>query len=83
MAVSYKKLFHLLVDQNMSTAQLQQQAGYSAHISTRLKKNTYISMESVEKICRVLDCSVDDIMEFVPDNSDKDNIDTVQLNTVR
>ena len=83
MAVSYRRLFHLLIDQNMSTAQLQQQAGYSANISTRLKKNTYISMESVEKICRVLNCSVDDIMEFVPDSSAVDSTDAVQLNAAR
>ena len=44
MAVSYKKLFHLLVDQDMTAVQLQQQAGYSASITTRLKKNAYISL---------------------------------------
>lgn len=67
MAVSYKKLFHLLVDRDMTAVQLQQQAGYSANITARLKRDTYISMESMEKICRVLDCKLDDIMDFVPD----------------
>ena len=67
MAVSYKKLFHLLVDRDMTAVQLQQQAGYSANITTRLRKNIYISLESVEKICRALDCKVDDIVEFIPD----------------
>ena len=67
MAVSYKKLFHLLVDRDMTAVQLQQQAGYSANITTRLRKNIYISLESVEKICKTLDCKVDDIVEFVPD----------------
>ena len=67
MAVSYKKLFHLLVDRDMTAVQLQQQAGYSANITARLKRDTYISMESMEKICRVLDCRLDDIMDFVPD----------------
>ena len=70
MAVSYKKLFHLLVDQDMTAVQLQQQAGYSASITTRLKKNAYISLESVEKICRALDCKVDDIVEFMPDDAE-------------
>ncbi len=69
MAVSYKKLFHLLVDRDMTAVQLQQQAGYSANITTRLRKNIYISLESVEKICRALDCKVDDIVDFVPDLS--------------
>lgn len=66
MAVSYKKLFHLLVDREMTAVQLQQQAGYSANITSRLRKNTYISLESVEKICRALDCKIEDIVEFIP-----------------
>ena len=67
MAVSYKKLFHMLIDRDISSAQLQKMAGYSANITTRLKNNTYVSLESVEKICRVLNCKVDDIVEFLPD----------------
>ena len=66
MAVSYKKLFHMLIDRGMSAAQLQKEAGYSANISTRLRKDIYISLESVEKICNVLNCKVDDIVEFIP-----------------
>ena len=67
MAVSYKKLFHMLIDRDISSAQLQKMAGYSANISTRLRNNSYVSLESMEKICRVLNCKVDDIVEFVPD----------------
>lgn len=66
MAVSYKRLFHLMIDKGISNAQLQQMAGYSANITTRIKNNTYISMESIEKICIALGCGVDDILEFVP-----------------
>ncbi len=69
MAVSYKKLFHMLIDRDISIAQLQKAAGYSANISTRLRNNTYVSLESVEKICRVLNCRVADIVDFVPDDS--------------
>lgn len=68
MAVSYKKLFHLLIEKDMTNAQLQQQAGFSGNIITRLKRNGYVSMESIENICRVLNCGVDDILEFIPDN---------------
>ena len=67
MSVSYKKLFHLLIDRDMSLTDLQRQAGYSANISTRLRNDTYISLESVEKICRVLHCKMDEIIEFIPD----------------
>lgn len=67
MAVSYKKLFHLLIEKDMTNAQLQQQAGFSGNIITRLKRNGYVSLESIENICRVLNCGVDDILEFIPD----------------
>lgn len=67
MAVSYKKLLHMLIDKDMTIADLQKQAGYSANISTRLRNDTYISLESVEKICRVLNCKMDDIIEFLPE----------------
>ena len=43
MAVSYKKLFHMLIDRDISAAQLQKQAGYSANISTRRRNNSYVS----------------------------------------
>ncbi len=71
MAVSYKKLFHLLIEKDMTNAQLQQQAGFSANIITRLKRNGYISLDSIESICRVLKCGVDDILEFVCDEKEK------------
>lgn len=65
MAVSYDKMFHLLVDKRITNAQLADKAGVSANIITRIKKNQYISLESVEKLCMALDCSVDDILEFM------------------
>ena len=68
MAVSYKKLFHFLIEKNMTNAQLRQEAGFSADIITRLKHNEYVSLESVESICRVLKCGADDILEFVPED---------------
>ena len=70
MAVSYRKLFHLLVDRNITAVQLQQQAGYSANITSRLRKNDYVSMESVEKICKALGCTASDIVEFIPDGEE-------------
>lgn len=70
MAVTYKKLFHLLIDKGLSNAELMEQAGFSANIITRLKRNSYISLDSIEKICSVLNCGVDDILEFIPDNTE-------------
>ena len=67
MAVSYKRLFHLLIERDMTAAQLQQQAGFSANITTRMKRNGYLSLDTIESICRVMNCGVDDILEFTPD----------------
>ena len=72
MAVSYKKLFHLLIERDMTNAQLLQQAGFSANILTRMKRGSYISLESIESICRVMNCGVDDILEFEPDKGDNE-----------
>lgn len=69
MAISYKKLFHVMIEKGISNSQLQKQAGFSANIITRLKRNEYVSLESIESICRVLNCKVDDILEFVPDQN--------------
>lgn len=74
MAVTYKKLFHMLIDKDMTPSQLQQAAGYSANISTRLRRDNYVSLESVEKICKVLNCKVDDIVDFIPDVTYKEDV---------
>lgn len=71
MAVTYKKLFHLLIDKGMSTAELMEKAGFSANIITRIKRDNYISLDTIEKICLTLDCGVDDILEF----SKKENVE--------
>jgi DNA-binding Xre family transcriptional regulator len=68
MAVSYKKLFHLLIEKEMSNSDLQKQAGFSANIITRLKKNEYVKLQTIESICKVLNCRVDDILEFTEGN---------------
>lgn len=69
MAVSYKKLFHMMIEEDMTNAQLMKKAGFSANIITRIKRGGYISLESVESLCRVFDCKVDDILEFVADEN--------------
>ncbi|NLZ72644.1 MAG: helix-turn-helix transcriptional regulator [Bacteroidales bacterium] len=67
MAVTYKKLFHLLIEKEMTASQLQKQANFSANIITRLRRNGYVSLDTIESICNVLDCKVDDILEFMKD----------------
>lgn len=67
MAICYDRLFHLMIDKKINNTQLKEKAGFSANIITRLKRNEYVSIESIERICRALNCSVDDVLEFVPD----------------
>ena len=67
MAVSYKRLFHLMIERDLTNAQLMAEAKFSANIITRLKRNSYVSLDTIESICRVLNCGVDDILEFLPD----------------
>ena len=63
MAVKYDKLFHMLIDKKISNAQLAEKAGVTANITTRLKRDQYVAMESSEKICHALNCCVDDILD--------------------
>lgn len=65
MAICYDKLFHLMIDKKITNAQLKDMSGVSANIITRIKRDEYVSIESIEKICRALDCGVDDILEFI------------------
>lgn len=67
MAVIYEKLWKLLKEKNMKKIEMQRKAGISGNILSRMGKNKYISMESVEKICYVLNCRIDDILEFIPE----------------
>ena len=74
MAVTYKKLFHLMIDRGITNAELMEKARFSSNIITRIKRDNYISLDSIEKICKTLNCGVDDILEFVPeDNGGKEN----------
>ena len=67
MAVTYEKLWELLKEKKMKKIEMQRMAGISGNILARMGKNEYISMESVEKICYVLNCRTDDILEFIPE----------------
>ena len=70
-----KKLFHLLIDKGMTNAELMEKGGFSANIITRLKRDNYVALDSIERICYALDCGVDDILEFIPDKKEQDNHD--------
>ena len=67
MAISYKKLWKLLIDKDMKKKDLQQAAGSSSASITKLGKNENVNTEIIEKICTALQCDVSDIMEMVDD----------------
>lgn len=69
MAVSYKKLWKLLIDKDMKKKDLCAKAGISSSSVTKMGKNGHITTEVLVKICAALECSLDDIMEIIPDNS--------------
>ena len=58
----------MMIDRKMTNNQLAKQAGISLNIITRLKRDEYIAMQTIEKICTALDCGVDDILEFIPES---------------
>ncbi len=58
MAVSYKKLFHLLIDKGMPIAELMEKSGFSANITIRLKRNNYVALDSIEKITAEIEVGV-------------------------
>ena len=64
MSVEYSKLWGILKNKNMKKLELQRAAKISGNILARLGNNEYVSMETIEKICRTLDCSADDILQF-------------------
>ena len=65
MAVSYDKLWKLLIDKKMSKTQLIKAAKISTNAMAKLGKNEDVRVEVLVKICNVLDCTMDDIMELV------------------
>ena len=74
MAVSYKKLFKMLIDRDMKKKDLKEVTGISSNTITKLANNENVTMEVIEKICLNMGCTVDDIVEFNSDiDEDKDN----------
>ena len=67
MSVCYNKLWKLLIDKNMNKTDLRLAAGITTTALAKLGKNENVNTEILAKICKVLECGVDDVMEFVPE----------------
>ena len=67
MAVSYKKLWKLLIDKDIKKKDLSTRAGVSPATITKMGKGGHVTTEALVKICAALNCGVDDIMEITPE----------------
>lgn len=64
MSISYNKLWKLLIDKNMSVAEMRKAADIAPNTVTRMKKDQEVTMNVLEKICDVLDADFGDIVEY-------------------
>ena len=71
MEASYKKLWKILIDQDMSKTDLRLKAGISTMALAKLGKNENVSIDVLKKICKTLDCNIGDIMDLVPEKNEK------------
>jgi DNA-binding Xre family transcriptional regulator len=71
MAASYNKLWKLLIDRKMTKTQLVKLAGITTNSMAKLGRNEDVRVEVLIKICSALGCTMDDIMDIVPDKEAK------------
>ena len=64
MAVSYKPLWHTLIEKDMNREDLKKAANITSNVVARMGKNEYVNLESIEKICLALDCKIEEIIEI-------------------
>ena len=67
MAISYKKLWKLLIDKDMTAAQLRERTGIAPNTMTKLRRDEEVSMAVLIKICNVLNANIGDIMDLIPE----------------
>ena len=65
MSVCYDKLWKMLIDKRMNRTDLKEMGGISFNVLAKMGKGETVSLESLHKICIVLNCNIGDIMEFV------------------
>lgn len=66
MAISYKKLWKLLIDKDMTAVQLREKTGIAPNTMTKLRRDEEVSLTVLMKICTVLDANIGDIMDLIP-----------------
>lgn len=68
MAISYKKLWKMMIDKNLNKTELTHLAGITTNAMAKLGRGEEVRMKTLEKLCTSLDCKLDDIVEFIPDS---------------
>ena len=71
MAVSYKKLFKMLIDRNMKKKEFREVTGLSYSTISKLENGDNVTMNVIENICLKMNCVADDILEFIPDSAER------------
>jgi len=69
MAVSYKRLWKLLIDKDMKKKDLAQKAHISTYTINKLNKSENVNVDVLVRICAALDCPIESIMEVIPDEN--------------
>ena len=72
MTVSYKKLWKLLINKDLKKKDLAQLAGISSFTISKMSAGNNVTVEVLGKICKALNCTLDDIMEFIPEDDGKE-----------
>ncbi len=68
MSFSYNKLWKLLIDKNMTKSDLRKAIGISSSTMAKMGKGENVSLDVIDKICKLLDCKVEDILEHIDGN---------------
>ena len=71
MAISYKRLWKLLIDKDLKKKDLESMAGISHYTIGKLNKGENVTTDVLARICKALNCTMDDILEILPDEDDK------------
>ena len=71
MAVSYKRLLHMMIEKDISNQDLMRNAKISANIITKIRNGQYMALDKVESICMALNCTPNAILEFIPEEKIK------------
>lgn len=69
MAVSYKRLWKLLIDRDMKKKELAEKANLSNYTINKMNKGENVNTDTLVKICAALNCRIEDIMEIVPEKN--------------